>query len=194
MEQRTERLLLREFAREDWRAVLAYQSNPRYLRYYEWEERTEADVRAFVRMFVGFQRETPRRTFQLAIVLPESGQLIGNCGVRVRDPEMRAGDIGYELDPAHWGHGYATEAARAMLAYGFGPLGLHRIGAECVAENTASARVLEKIGMTREGRLRRNVWMKGRWWDTLLYAILDDEYRFEGDGRAPETTITALRP
>lgn len=177
MEMRTDRLLLREFVEADWRAVLAYESDPRYLRYYEWEERTEEDVRAFVRMFIGYRRETPRRKFQLAIALPDTGQLIGNCGIRVRNPEMREADLGYELDPEQWGRGYATEAARATLAFGFGPLGMHRVYAECVAENSASAHVLEKIGMTREGRFRRNVWIKGRWWDTLHYAILDEEWR-----------------
>ena len=173
----TDRLRLREFVAADWQAVRAYQSDPRYLRFYQWEERSEADVRAFVQMFIGFQQEAPRRTFQLAITLPESGELIGNCGIRVRDPAARAADIGYELDPRFWGHGYATEAARAMLAYGFGPLDLHRITAECLAENTASAHVLEKIGMRREGHLRENIWMKGRWWDTLHYAILASEWQ-----------------
>lgn len=172
----TERLLLREFVAEDWRAVLAYQSDPRYLRYYEWESRTEEDVRAFIQVFIDWQEKTPRRNFQLAILLPESGQVIGNCGVRVRDPIMRGADIGYELDPRHWGCGYATEAARAMLSFGFGPLGMHRIGAECITENTGSAHILEKIGMRREGRLCQHAWMKGRWWDTLLYAILEDEW------------------
>src|SRR4051794_2150912 len=172
----TERLLLRDFVPDDWAAVLAYQSDPRYLRYYEWQHRTEEDVRAFVGMFLAQQEEVPRRKFQLAITLPGSGALIGNCGVRVRDPLLRAADIGYELDPRHWGHGYATEAARAMLDFGFGPLGMHRIAADCIAENTASAHVLEKIGMRQEGWLRKNVWLKGRWWDTLLYAILDEEY------------------
>ena len=173
----TGRLVLREFVADDWRAVRAYQSDPRYLRFYAWEERNEADVRAFVAMFIGFQQETPRRMFQLAITLPETGELIGNCGIRVRDPAAGVADIGYELDPRFWGRGYATEAARAMLAYGFGSLGLHRITAECLAENTASAHVLEKIGMRREGHLRENIWMKGRRWDTLLYAILEYEYR-----------------
>lgn len=177
MELRTDRLLLREFVEADWRAVLAYQSDPRYLRYYEWEERTAEDARAFVRRCIGYQQESPRRKFQLAITLPESGQLIGSCGIRVRDPEARRADIGYELDPNDWGRGYATEAARAMLAFGFGPLGLHRIGANCLAENAGSAHVLEKIGMTREGCLRDNEWFKGRWWDTLLYAILEGEYQ-----------------
>ncbi len=177
MERRTERLLLREIADGDWPAVLAYQSTPEYLRYYAWTERTPEAVQEFVRWLAAFQHETPRRTFQFAIVLPESGHLIGNCGLRIRDPDLRAGDIGYEFDPRYWGCGYATEVARAMLALGFDEMGMHRIAAYCIAENVGSARVLEKIGMTREGRFREHERFKGRWWDTLCYAILDHEWR-----------------
>ena len=82
----TERLLLREFVEADWSAVLAYQGDPRYLRYYPWTERTEADARAFVEMFLGRQREEPRRRSQLAIALKDNGPLIGNCGIR-RKPD-----------------------------------------------------------------------------------------------------------
>ena len=84
--------------------------------------------------------------------------------------------ICYELDPRYWGCGYATEAARALLAFGFKELGLHRIWARCIAENVAS-RVLEKISIRQEGRLREKEWMKGRWWDTLLYTILEHEWQ-----------------
>jgi ribosomal-protein-alanine N-acetyltransferase len=119
MERRTERLLLRELSEEDWPAVLAYQSTPEYLRYYAWTERTPEAVQEFVRMLAALRHETPRLAFQFAVVLPETGQLIGNCGMRIRDPELRAGDIGYEFDPRFWGRGYATEVARAMLAFGF---------------------------------------------------------------------------
>jgi RimJ/RimL family protein N-acetyltransferase len=173
----TDRLLLREFAEDDWPAVLAYQSDPRYLRFYHWTHRTEEDARAFVRMFLDQQAETPRRKYQLAVVLRAKGRLIGNCGIRLNAPETRAADIGYELDPRYWGHGYATEAARAIVAFGFEQLGLHRVWSWCIADNVGSARVLEKLGMRREGRLRDHEWFKGRWWDTLLYAILEDEWR-----------------
>ncbi len=176
MQLTTERLVLREFAEDDWPAVLTYQSDPRYLRYYAWTGRTEEEVRAFVRMFISHQEEQPRRKFQLAVTLRGDGRLIGNCGVRT-DPGRREGDIGYELDPRHWGRGYATEAARAILAFGFAELRLHRVWASCVAENAGSARVLEKLGMRREGHFREHEWMQGRWWDTFLYAILDHEWR-----------------
>jgi RimJ/RimL family protein N-acetyltransferase len=150
VELRTARLVLRDFQADDWPAVLAYQSDPRYLRFYEWTGRAAPAVRQFVAGFVSQQHERPRTRFQLAIALGD--QLIGNCGVRVNDPARREGNIGYELDPRHWGRGYATEAASAVLAFGFEELGLHRVWAECVAENAASARVLEKLGMRREAR------------------------------------------
>ena len=173
----TERLLLREFVEDDWPAVLAYQSDPRYLRFYHWTHRTPEDVRAFVQRFVDSQREQPRRKFQLAITVPAEGRLIGNCGIRMQTAGAAEAEIGYELAPERWGRGYATEAARAMLRFGFTELGLHRVHAHCIAENLASARVLEKIGMRREGQLRENKWMQGRWWDTLVYGMLDYEWR-----------------
>jgi RimJ/RimL family protein N-acetyltransferase len=172
----TERLLLREFVEDDWRAVLAYQSDPRYLQFYAWDFRTANDVRAFVRRFIIQQQEQPRAKYQLAITLPPTNQLIGNCGIRLRAADDLEAEIGYELAPEYWGHGYATEAARALVSFGFEKLKLHRIGAWCIAENTASARVLEKLGMRCEGRLREHEWLKGRWWDTLMYAILDSEW------------------
>jgi RimJ/RimL family protein N-acetyltransferase len=86
------------------------------------------------------------------------------------------GDIGYELAPQHWGHGYATEAARAILRFGFTQLRVHRIWSYCVAENTGSAHVLEKLGMRLEGRLREKEFYKGCWWDTLMYALLEQEW------------------
>lgn len=173
----TERLVLREFGADDWRAVLEYQRDPLYLRYYPWEERIETDARDFVKMFRGWQAEQPRRRFHLAIVLREDGRLIGNCGLRRKSENEWEADIGYELAPQYWGHGYATEAARAMVDFGFLELGLRRISSWCIADNVASARLLERLGFVQEGRLRRNEFFKGRWWDTLLYALPAEEWR-----------------
>jgi ribosomal-protein-alanine N-acetyltransferase len=183
MELVTERLILREFRADDWPAVLAYQTDPRYLRYYAWTGRTEKEVRAFVQMFLDQQQARPRIKFQLAVTLQSSHRLIGNCGIRLEAPDAHEGDIGYELDPDHWGQGYATEAARAIVRFGFTELGLHRIWSWCIADNLGSARVLEKVGMRLEGRQRDNERFKGRWWDTLLYAILEDEWRAQETDR-----------
>jgi len=176
MQIATERLLLREFVESDWPAVLAYQSDPRYLRFYPWKRRTEEQVRTLLQQFIGWQQEQPRRRFQLAIVLPAEGKLIGNCGIRLQKARDRKGELGCELAPSWWGHGYATEAARAVLAFGFQEQGLHRVWARCVARNSASARLLERLGMHCEGRLREEEWFKGRWWDTLVYGILEEEW------------------
>ena len=175
MELMTERLRLREFVAEDWRAVLAYQQDPRYLRYYAWTERTPEAVQEFVGWFLAQQQASPRDKYQFAVTLKDTGELIGNCGVRRTAPGAPEADLGYELAPAQWGKGYATEAARAVLAFGFAALGVHRIEAECVADNTGSARVLEKLGMRLEGRLRDKEYFKGRWWDRLIYAVLAGE-------------------
>ncbi|MCC7358486.1 MAG: GNAT family N-acetyltransferase [Anaerolineales bacterium] len=175
MELLTARLRLREFVAEDWRAVLAYQQEPLYLRYYAWTERTPEAVQAFVGWFLAQQAATPRDKYQFAVTLKDTGELIGNCGVRRTAPGALEADLGYELAPAYWGKGYATEAARAVLAFGFAALGAHRLEAQCVADNIASARVLEKIGMRLEGRLRDKEYFKGCWWDRLIYAALAGE-------------------
>jgi RimJ/RimL family protein N-acetyltransferase len=180
MELITERLILREFVASDWPAVLAYQSDPRYLRYYAWTERTPEAVQEFVQMFLDNQQKQPRTAFQLAVTLKSGGQLIGNCGVRLKEPGAHEGDIGYELAPEYWGQGYATEAARAIVAFGFTQLKLHRIWSWCSADNVGAARVLQKLGMQAEGRLRENEYFKDRWWDTLLFGILAHEWEAFG--------------
>ena len=91
--------------------------------------------------------------------------------------DARQADIGYELDPDYWQQGYASEAAHAMVQYGFTQLKVHRIWSWCMADNTASAHVLEKLGMHLEGRLRENEYFKGRWWDTLMYGLLESEWQ-----------------
>lgn len=179
---RTERLLLRDFVEADWEAVLAYQQHPLYLRYNAWTSRSAEEVRDFVQIFLDHQKQDPRIKFQFALILKSTGQLIGNCGVRRDAPAAHEGDMGYELAPEHWGKGYATEAARAVMRFGFTEMRLHRISAYCVADNVGSAHVLEKLGMRQEGRLREHRYFKGRYWDTLLYAILYEEWRKQSTG------------
>ena len=173
----TPRLRLREFGKRDWAAVLDYQADPDYLLYYPWTRRTEADVRAFVGQFLEWQVEEPRLRFQLAITLRDGGWPIGSCGIRQPHAGVRAAETGFELAPEHWGRGYATEAARAMVALGFDELGLQRVWGECVPENAGAQQVLVKLGMRCVARWRKDQWYKGRWWDRLIYSVLDGEWR-----------------
>ena len=176
MQITTERLILREFESIDWPAVLAYQQDSRYLEFYPWPTRTESDVQKFVQCFLNEQSESPRRRFQLAAILRENGALIGNCGIRRKPDNDWEADIGCEIAPEHWRRGYATEAAKSMIDHGFGGMGLHRISSWCIADNRASARVLEKVGLREEGRLCENEFFKRRWWDTLVFGLLKDEW------------------
>jgi RimJ/RimL family protein N-acetyltransferase len=183
MELQTDRLILREYAEDDWRVMLAYQSQPDYGTYYETQVRDEASTRAFLGHFIAWQQEQPRRRYQMAVVLRETGVLIGSCGLRLGGIEERIdhsaheGILGYDLDPTQWGHGYATEAAHALLRFGFETLGLHRVWTYHVADNRRSERVMERLGFTQEGLLRENERMQGRWWDTCVHGLLADEWR-----------------
>jgi ribosomal-protein-alanine N-acetyltransferase len=171
----TNRLGLREFVESDWKTVLEYQNDPRYLRFYPWKRRSEAEVRAFIQIFIEWQSYLHRNKYQFALTLKNSGQLIGNIGIRKENFSDHQAELGYEINPKFWGQGYASEAALAMRNFGFQKLGLHRIWAHCLEENTASRRVLEKVGMRLEGILREDEFFKERYWSTCMYAILINE-------------------
>lgn len=174
---KTKRLLLREVSEDDVQAIYAYQSDPRYLRFYPATTRSWEDSQEFVARLIAWQQERPRSKFQLGIVLAAEDRLIGNCGIRKPAASASEAELGYEISPDYWGHGYATEAAQAMLDLAFHHLHLERVYASCVAENSASAHVLEKLGMRQERRLHKQQWMKGRWWDELCYVILAADWQ-----------------
>ncbi len=182
----TPRLLLRELALEDAPAVQEWAADPEVARYMPWGPNTPEQSEEFLRSVVPTRMESPRRTFELGIVLRASGQLAGACGIRIRDADHRIADLGYVLRRDCWGQGLATEAARALVEFGFRALGMHRIWATCHVENARSARVLEKAGMEREGRLRENVQKGGVWRDSLLYAVIDGDPGFRPVLVAPQ--------
>jgi [ribosomal protein S5]-alanine N-acetyltransferase len=179
----TERLLLREFIENDWHAIFAYQADPRYLQYSPWTYRLREQVARLVQECIRWQSEQPRSKFQLAIVLRTNHLLIGTCGIRMATAHVQEAELGYELHPEYWGQGYATEAARGMLAFGFQTLHLQRVWAECVAENIASARVLARLGMRYTQRLHQHTVMQNRWWDVLVYAIDRAEWQEQTEPR-----------
>jgi RimJ/RimL family protein N-acetyltransferase len=123
----TERLLLRELTENDWHAVFAYQADPRFLCSAPWTHRLPEDVERLVQEFTDWQHEQPRCKYQLAIVLQKNYLLIGTCGIRMATADAQEAELGYELHPDYWGHGYATEAAWSMLAFGFHTLPLQRV-------------------------------------------------------------------
>ena len=178
----TERLLLRPFAPDDVDAVLAYQSREDVCRYIPYAPRSREQV--IERISPSHARSTldkPGDALSVAVQLRSSGEVVGDVVLIWTSEEHRSGEIGYVVAPEHAGHGYATEAATALLRLGFTGLGLHRIIGRLDARNTASARVLERLGMRREAHLVEDEWFKGGWSDTVVYAILDREWQEQFD-------------
>jgi RimJ/RimL family protein N-acetyltransferase len=173
---RTERLILREFRQADWQRLHAIESLPEVARFQSFEARTVAESRAYVRDASQSAADSPRFIYDLAVTLAAEDRMIGRCGLGISDAEPREAALWYTLHPDCWGRGYTTEAARAVVNFGFRELRLHRIWADCDPANVGSWRVLEKIGLRREGHLRENAWIKGEWVDSLIYAILDREW------------------
>ena len=172
----TERLTLRDFEAADWQAVHCYASDPEVVRFMAWGPNTEEDTREFIQRKIAEQQHEPRTSFDMAVVLRAEGVLIGSCGLVVSRPEQHEAWIGYCFKRNYWGEGYATAAAQAIISFGFEQLHLHRISATCDPHNVASRRVLEKLGMRREGHLLEDSWQKEEWRDSYLYAILEREW------------------
>lgn len=174
----TERLILRQFKETDWQAVHEYASDPEVVRYLSWGPNTEEDTRDFVGRAIARHLEQPRQNYEFAMVLKAEDKLVGHCGIGMSDASHHTEAwIYYFLNRSYWGRGYATEAVHALLEFGFFQLKLHRIFATCDPENSISASVLQKVGMQREGCLRQHELIRGEWRDSLLYAILKDEWR-----------------
>jgi [ribosomal protein S5]-alanine N-acetyltransferase len=117
----------------------------------------------------------------LAITLKPDGQVVGSMAISINKNHQR-GELGYMVAKEHWNRGYCTEASRALMSYGFSALGLNRIQAMHFPRNSASGRVMQKLGMTREGLLRQYVSNRGTFEDLVLYSILSHE--FEAPGKA----------
>jgi RimJ/RimL family protein N-acetyltransferase len=175
---RTQRLLLRPFAAGDLDALYAYHRLGEVFRYLYSEPRSRDEVRAMVAERAGATALSAEgQALCLVADLAETGELVGDCVLFWRSAEHQQGEVGYIINPAHRGHGYAPEAVSALLRLGFEGLGLHRITGQCDARNTASARVLERSGMRREAHLVQNEFVKGEWTDELIYAILRGEWQ-----------------
>jgi RimJ/RimL family protein N-acetyltransferase len=176
---RTDRLILRPYHADDLSAVYDIQSRPEVTRYLLFDVRTLDQVR--IALEERIQAGTPghdgdRLILALAVVLPETGTVIGDVVLFRQSRQHRQGELGYIFHPDYGGKGYATEAARMMLRLGFEHFRLHRIVGRIDARNTPSARVLEHLGMRREAHFVQNEFVKGEWTDEVVYAMLEDEW------------------
>jgi RimJ/RimL family protein N-acetyltransferase len=181
----TERLILRPIEVGDWPAIHRYASLPEVVRYLPHEPFTEEDASAFALRWSEQARQLELAGSKHGDQWPEmlvvqhraDGRIIGHIPFERFSPKYRTREIGWVLDPRYQGKGYATEAARAVLDLAFRQLGLHRVVATCDPRNTASYRVMEKLGMRREGHHRKDVQIRGEWSDEYFYAILEEEWK-----------------
>jgi ribosomal-protein-alanine N-acetyltransferase len=172
MELVTSRLLLRELSESDHPAVHGYAGDPVVARFMDWGPNTPADTAACLASVLEEADAVPRLGFTLAIVVRATSELVGAVHPAVTKAEHRRGEMGYVLAAAQWGNGYATEAGAAILRFGFDQVGLHQIVATCDPENAASAHVLERIGMRREGYLHEHLLIRGQWRDRLTFGAV----------------------
>lgn len=172
----TERLILRTFVHADGGDILEFISHPSVSRATPEIEATEAGVRAYIdkqNALEPFQRD---KCFDLALACPAAGGKVLGLVSMVCE-EHRQGAIGWALGIGHRGQGYATEAARALMGYGFEALGLHRIYAKTSSANAASWGVMERLGMRQEAQLCEAERRDGEWVDVLIYGLLAREWK-----------------
>lgn len=175
------RLLLRRLSREDAADFYEYARLPSVTEYLLWYPHSGMEhTRRYLALI---EREYRMGMFyDWAVVLRESGKMIGTCGFAAIDSPNACGEVGYVLNPDFWGQGYAPEAVRAVMAFGFGTLSLHRIEARYILGNDRSRRVMEKCGMRFEGVRRSSLLVKGEYRDIGVCAILSSEfYAAEGN-------------
>jgi RimJ/RimL family protein N-acetyltransferase len=173
----TDRLLLRPFTDADADALFAIYGPPDVSRFLYTEPRTRDEIPEMLDRAKQFTAiDDDHDGLRLAAVLKASDEVVGDVSLWRVSREHHQGEVGYVLDPAHQGHGYVTEAVREMLRVGFEEIGFHRIVGRLDARNTASAAVLERLGMRREAHLRENEYVKGEWADELIYAMLASEW------------------
>jgi [ribosomal protein S5]-alanine N-acetyltransferase len=171
----TDRLTLRPFTSADADSLWALHSNAHVLRYWDtppWSEPARAEW--FIAGCAKMAEDGSGA--RLAMELASDGTFIGWCSLSRWKPDHRSAGLGYILDEVAWGRGLATEGARAVLQWAFETLDLNRVQAEADTRNSASARVLEKLGFVREGTLREDCVVNGDVSDSWVYGLLRREW------------------
>lgn len=162
-------MTLTRFCESDVEAVHTFASDPVVCRYTGWGPNSLDETRTFVADAA--QRHEDR--YDLAIL--HGDELIGSASVWTTIAAHQVGELGYTIRRDRWGHGYATEVAHLLVGLGFDQLGLRRLAATCDPDNAASIRVLEKVGLRREGLLRGLYVVRGRQRDRLVFGCLRDD-------------------
>lgn len=163
-----DKVVLREFRHDDEDHLLAVIGDDRVTAWLSHDSRDRAGVRATLAGAIDRRVLEPRAEYFLAVARTTTDELIGLT--RLGLGGVQAAKLGYAIRADEWGNGYATDAARTLVRFGFEQLGLHRITAAIGPDNLGSIAVIERLGFEHEGRLRDHVFTNGAWRDSLLYA------------------------
>lgn len=173
----TARLDLRLFTEDDLDALHAYSSLPEVAQFLMHGPRTREETAASLeRRMATTAFEKEGDGLVLAVVLRETGELLGDVLLEWVSEQHRTGEFGFVFNPAFQGRGYASEAAVEMLRLGFEELKLHRIIGRCEARNTASAKLMERLGLRREAHFVENIWLKDQWNSEVVFAMRAEEW------------------
>ncbi|USL40579.1 GNAT family N-acetyltransferase [Priestia megaterium] len=167
----TPRTTLREITEADADDIFDCFSQEEVIKYYG-QEKFKTIQEALVLIDIFAENYRNQKGMRWGIERLDTGELIGTVGFNQWNQKHKRAEIGYELHPQHWGHGYASEAASAVMTYGFDTLQLVRIGAVVFLENKASQHVLEKLGFQKEGVLKNYMYQNGKAHDTFVYSSL----------------------
>ena len=169
----TPRLTLRKIKLEDAEAMYQYASKDDVTKYVLWDSHKSLETtKQFIQMMINQYEEG---NLAWAITLKETQEFIGTIDFVMYNKAEKIAEIGYALSDRHWGKGYVSEATKALLDFGFNELQLVRIQARCFADNIGSERVMQKVGMTYEGTMRKAKFAKGKHHDIKMYAILRED-------------------
>lgn len=190
----TDRLVLRAHQAEDLDDLMAFHGDPAVVRYVPWPVRDRSATEAALQVKLGQGVLTePGQWLVLAVELRETGTVIGEVLLKWVSAENQQGEFGFAVAREYQGRGLAHEAAAALVRFGFDVLGLHRMIAVCIEQNSASARLLRRLGFRQEARLVDNVWFKGEWCTQLLFAVTRDALRPDAAGRDLEELRAMVR-
>lgn len=173
----TSRFRLREIMPDDDEVLFAILSDQEVMRYWSSAPYTSIDqARRLIEVIRGRFRE--KAAIEWGIVAKDSGRLAGKCSFHRWHKDHFRAEVGYVLARESWGGGVMMEVLPAVLRYGFDGMSLHSVEAMLDPENTRSKRVLERLGFTKEGHLRENFYLNGKFSDTAIYSLLKSNAPF----------------
>ena len=160
---------LRPVHLSDWPTIHEWARRPDVTQYQEWGPNRAIETREYVLEAIEAARELPQVRHVLSVV--EHDHVVGLIELTVTDPGLGIADLGYAVHPDAWGRGVATAAARLAVRFAFDQLGFRIVRATCDTTNTASVRVLKKLGMRLEQTIPHHIWLGSRWRDTHVFSL-----------------------